>query len=65
MIDGWFLGVGESDEDGGDTERSLVSAGCFLGALNLVAFRLTNHQVRYTRDPSAESLVNRLLDEAM
>ena len=36
----------------------------FLAALILIAFRLTNDQARYIRDPSAD-LINTLLEEAM
>ena len=36
----------ESDEGGGDTKRILVSAGCPLAALNLIAYPPTNYQVR-------------------
>lgn len=46
VINGWFVCLGESDEGGGDTERILVSVGCFLAALNLIAFGLTD-QARY------------------
>lgn len=55
--------LGELDEGGGDAERFGVS-GCFLAALKLIAFRLTNDQVRYISDLSAE-LINTLLEEAM
>ena len=57
MINGWFLGLGESDEGGVDTRLHFSSP-------KPNRFSSDNDQARYIRDTSAE-LVNTLLDEAM